>query len=100
MNQITVSLSHNRGFNHATAQRVSALLDSQISSQPSDLGVKVGCSGAWEAAAGIAGDLTPLVSKLGLPFNIMCWKRSPRAKQHRTCGGYLINVEQSQECYC
>lgn len=47
MNQITVSLSHNREFNHAAAPRVSApvwlhLSSQEISSQPSEVGVRVG----------------------------------------------------------
>lgn len=44
MNQITVSLSHNREFNHAEAPRVSApvwlhLGSQEISSQTSEVGV-------------------------------------------------------------
>lgn len=79
MNQITVSLSHNREFNHAAAPRVSAPvwlhLDSkEISSQPSETGVLQSLgkgSRHWCA--------WPLVPKSQLPLNIT----SVRNGRHR-----------------
>lgn len=75
MNQIPVSLSHHREFN----QRVSALpwlhlASQEISSWPSHVGVRVGCSGAWDRAAATAGALTlvcqPFAAQSQPPFNI------------------------------
>ena len=82
MNQITVSLSHNTEFNHATARRVSARLwphlgSQEIRSHPSDVCGEVCVWMPPEPGKGQQAQQetqycasNPLVPKSRLPFNI------------------------------